>query len=88
MIDHTEAEQRIAESARMNDDGTLGCTYVIVQPGMSPGHSIWTAEPQDPDFEEIKSRHGITKPGQRSTIIKELRDGVWKEWQEKEGDWT
>jgi hypothetical protein len=71
----------------MNEDGTLGCTYVIVQPGFSPGHSLWTSEPEDADFEEIKNKHGLTKPGQGSTITRELRGGVWTEWQEKSGDW-
>ncbi len=82
-----EPDRDISESARMNEDGTLACTYLIVQPGVSPGHSMWTAKPEHSDFNDIKSRHGLTKPGQMSTIYKELRNGVWKEWQEKEGDW-
>jgi hypothetical protein len=84
MTDPTEPEQRIVESARMNEDGTLDC----YQPGYSTAHSIRTSEPENPDFEELKAKHGLTKSGQGSTITKELRDGVWKEWQEKEGDWS
>jgi hypothetical protein len=88
MTDLKEPEKIITESARMNDDGTLECTYVIVQPGVSPGHSLWTARPEHSDFAEIKDRHGVTEPGQTSTIRKELRDGNWEETQTKEGDWN
>ncbi len=83
-----EPEQRITEFARMNPDCTIEVGYLIVQPGISPGHSLWTSGRSDKDYEDVKERHGIKKPGQSSTIYKELRNGVWKEWQEKEGDWT
>ncbi|RTL35629.1 MAG: hypothetical protein EKK48_28470 [Candidatus Melainabacteria bacterium] len=72
----SEPEKEITESARMNGDGTIECTHVIVQPGVSPGHSLWTARPEHFDFTEIQNRHGLTKPGQMSTIRKELHSGV------------
>jgi hypothetical protein len=86
--DDSELEQRITEFVTMKEDGSLEIGYLIVEPGISPGHSLWTSKPGCPDFIEFGTRHGVTKPGQTSTIRKELRNGEWREWQEKEGDWN
>lgn len=81
----SEPEQSITETVTMNEDGSLQIGYLVVQPGISPGHSLWTSGPDDADYATEKAKHSVTKPGQTSTIRKELRDGVWQEWQEKSG---
>lgn len=87
-MNYTEPDKRITETVAVNEDGTIEIGYLIVEPGISPGHSLWTSGPNDADFLETKSRHGLSKPGQISTITKELRNGVWTETQTKEGDWS
>ncbi|CAN5683576.1 hypothetical protein BH10CYA1_BH10CYA1_03350 [soil metagenome] len=82
-----EPEKVITEIVSMKDDGSLSISHVVDEVGISPGIKVWKAEPGTVDFMEYGSRHGVTKPGQSSTITKELLDGVWTESQMKEGDW-
>lgn len=84
-----EPDKKIIENVSMNDDGTLTISFASMMKGVSPGMKVWHAEPGSSDFIEFQNRHGVTKPGQESTITKELRAGKWAEHQVKEGtDWS
>ncbi len=87
MVDSEETEKTIIEIVAMEDDGSLNISHVSLMKDVSPGMNMWVAQPGTHDFIEFQNRHGVTKPGQRSTIKKELRAGEWHENQVKEGDW-
>jgi hypothetical protein len=68
----TEPDQAIIEVVKMLDNGTLEiCHGVTMRNGPRPAITGWTSEPGDPDFVEFATRHGVTKPGQVSTIRKD-----------------
>ena len=85
--DESEPDTKIVELVTMEADGSLAISHATVSKNMSPGMKMWHSKPGMPDFIDYQKRHGVSNSRQRSKITKELRDGVWTEWQEKEGDW-
>ena len=85
MVD--EPHTLVTEIVSMLADGSLRISESVVMKNVSPGVTVWTAEPGSKDYIDFQSRHGVSKIGQTSIIRKELRDGVWSETQTKEGDW-
>lgn len=86
MVD--EPHTIVTEIVSMLADGRLSISESVVVKNVSPGVTVWKAEPGSKDFVEFQSRHGVSKVGQCSTIRKELRAGAWTEMQTKEGDWS
>ena len=85
MVD--EPHTIVTEIVSMLADGSLSISESVVMNNVSPGVTVWTAEPGSKDFVDFQGRHGVVKAGQCSKIRKELRDGVWTETQTKEGEW-
>lgn len=81
-----DSEKTVVEVVTMLDDGTLKIAYsVSMLNGPRPNPRVWTSAPGSPDFLEFGKRHGVTKPGQTSTITKEFRDGEWTERLKRDG---
>ncbi len=86
--DENDPDRKIVELVRMEDDGSLAISFVSVTKGMSPTMKMWHSKPGNPDFIDYQQRHGVTNSRRRSQITKELRNGEWREWQDKESDWS
>lgn len=87
MVDENEPEpdERIVETVRMENDGSLELGYLHFSKEISPCIKQWHAAPGSHDFIDFGTRHGVTKPGQQSVFTRDLRNGVWTEKMEREG---
>lgn len=65
------------EWAQMQEDGSIAINISQWLPDGTYGHGFSTSVPDDPDYEELRTTHGLKKPGDASTIIKKWVDGKW-----------
>lgn len=75
-----EAEMKIGkmyEWAQMQEDGVIEISNSHWMPNGIHGHGTSQAAPGDSDYEEIRARHKLEKPGDTSSIWKSLVNGVW-----------